>query len=112
MHPQIIDYQMRGLGFYVADHSYDSSKPSSSGHNERWMFWGPILGGNYQGHDHRRYRLGRGDLGTEGELVRRLEQPGRLPHHNLRNRSDLAGVPGQRGGGAVAGRPAPHVSRW
>ncbi|MFC7587862.1 RICIN domain-containing protein [Nonomuraea antimicrobica] len=47
MHLQIIDYEMRGLGFYIADHYYDSSKPSSSGKNERWMFWGPIAGGNY-----------------------------------------------------------------
>ncbi|WP_344872968.1 RICIN domain-containing protein [Nonomuraea antimicrobica] len=45
---QVINYQQRRLWIFTADHNYDASKPSSSGHNERWMFWGPILGGGYE----------------------------------------------------------------
>ncbi|WP_285780607.1 RICIN domain-containing protein [Microtetraspora sp. NBRC 13810] len=47
MHFQVVNYQMRAMTIFTTDHYYDASKPSGPGRNERWMFWGPILGGNY-----------------------------------------------------------------
>ncbi|WP_285709946.1 RICIN domain-containing protein [Microtetraspora sp. NBRC 16547] len=47
MHLQVVSYDFRDLTVFTHDHYYDASKPSSAGKNERWMFWGPIVGGVY-----------------------------------------------------------------
>lgn len=47
MNLQVVNYGLRAVTVFSADHYYDASKPTSAGHNERWMFWGPIIGGAY-----------------------------------------------------------------
>ncbi|WP_203974942.1 RICIN domain-containing protein [Planotetraspora silvatica] len=47
MQLQVVSYQLRIVESFTADFYYDASQPTWSGHNERWKFWGPILGGAY-----------------------------------------------------------------
>ena len=47
MNLQVVSYDFRELTVFSYDHYYDASQPTSAGKNERWLFWGPIVGGAY-----------------------------------------------------------------
>ncbi|MER5923375.1 RICIN domain-containing protein [Streptomyces mirabilis] len=47
MQMHVVSYDFREETVLATDHYYDASKPTSAGKNERWMQFGPIIGGVY-----------------------------------------------------------------